>query len=257
AYYETPPLFKQWVDEMYATRKRYRAEGNDQYQYFCKLLMNSLYGKFGQRTEEWIPIGECDPAENYVRIYIDGDSGEEHNVKALGGVLWEKAGWKEGFDSMVAVASFVTSYARAYLWKLIRRAEIRNCYYCDTDSLFVNGQGLARLVYRIDPDELGYLKLEDTTDDLHIYNLKDYRFGEEVKIKGISKKAVKVGEKTYLTEQWEHLSGALRKNHLETVMVYPQQKILTRQYNKGVIEPDGRVTPFHLISGQISSVKNT
>ena len=138
AYYETAPLFRRWVDEMYETRKRYRHDGNEQYQYFCKLLMNSLYGKFGQRTEEWLEIGDCDPAENYVRTYIDADTDEEHEIKAIGGKLLERSGWKEGFDTFVAVASFVTAYARTYLWKLIRRAGIETVYYMDTDSLLVN-----------------------------------------------------------------------------------------------------------------------
>jgi len=253
-YYESAPLFQQWVDEMYSLRKVYRAQGNEQYQYFCKLLMNSLYGKFGQRTDEWEPIAECDPLDNYVRNYIDMESGEEHNVKAIGGVLFEKRGWKEGFDTLVGIASFVTSYARAYLWKLICRAGIDNVYYCDTDSLFVNGQGLAKLIYRIDESELGYLKVEAKTDYLHIYNLKDYEFGTEIKIKGVSKKAIKLDGHTYLCEQWEHLSGALRKGHLETVMVHQQQKVLQREYKKGVIQPNGRVTPFELLNGQILDV---
>ena len=254
AFYEKAVIFREWVDAMYGMRKRFKAEGNDQYQFFTKILMNSLYGKFGQRVEEWLAIETCDPEENWYRVFIDAETGKVHTCKALGGQILEKQGWKEGWDTFVAIAAFVTSYARAYLWRLIHRAGIGNVYYCDTDSLILNGQGYARLIYRVDPTELGYLKLEETSSQIHIYNLKDYEFAGDVKIKGVSKKAVKVGEQTFICEQWEHLTGAIHNGRAEEVRVNKVEKVLQRVYKKGLIQENGRVKPFELSNGVLQSV---
>ena len=254
AYYKSEPLFQEWVDRMYELRNRFKREGNDQYQYFVKLLMNSLYGKFGQRTETWEPIGVIDPSENWVREIVDYDTNKTQTIKALGGTLWEKSGWKEGFDTFVAVASFVTAYARAYLWFLMSQAGLENSYYSDTDSLIVNEQGYERLKPYCDKTRLGFLKLESMDDQLTIHNLKDYSFAGDIVLKGVPKKAAQVGDNSYQCETWEHLAGALRKGHYEEVQVLQTVKHLTRIYEKGTVQPDGRTAPFNLTNGEIHSL---
>lgn len=239
-------LFRDWVDTLYELRKKFRAEGNDQYQYFVKRLMNSLYGKFGQRCEEWAIVEPCDVDESWYRTLIDLETGKERTLKAVGGQIWERIGKKEGWDSLVAIASFVCSYARAYLWELIVQAGRQNVFYCDTDSLVVNQSGRDALQSRIDPDRLGYLKEEGITDEFIIRNLKDYTFGDETKVKGVAKNAIHEGENTYIVEQWEHLSGAVHHGRIESVRVHQTKKVLRRVYEKGLVSPDGTVKPFYL-----------
>ena len=254
AYYKSEPLFREWVDSMYALRNRFKREGNEQYQYFVKLLMNSLYGKFGQRTETWEAIGSIDPSENWVREIVDYDTNQTQTIKALGGTLWEKTGWKEGFDTFVAVASFVTSYARAYLWFLMRKAGLENCFYSDTDSLIVNCEGYENLKPYCDKSRLGFLKLESLDFKLTIHNLKDYSFAGENVLKGVPRKAVPLDENSYQCETWEHLAGALRKGHYEEVQVLQTVKKLSRVYEKGAVQPDGRTAPFDLRNGELYSL---
>jgi len=242
--YKASRLFEEWVTCLYELRKSYRQAGNDQYQFFCKLLMNSLYGKFGQRSEEWIPVDECSPADSWYRTLVDFDTGKERTLKAVGGVIWERTGKKEGWDTLVSIASFVTSYARAYLWTLMEQAGRENVFYCDTDSLIVNQTGRDNLSCRIDPDRLGWLKEESISEDFVIRNLKDYTFGEETKIKGINRNAVQIGDNVFLVDEWEHLLGSIHRDRPETVMVRRKQKVLQRVYNKGTVSEDGAVKPF-------------
>lgn len=244
--YASDLLFREWVDVLYELRKKFRSEGNQQYQYFVKILMNSLYGKFGQRCEEWEIVESCPVDESWYRTLIDLETGTERTLKAVGGQIWERVGKKEGWDSLVAIAACVTSYARAYLWELIVQAGRENVFYCDTDSLIVNEKGRARLENRIDPDRLGALKVEGVSQDFVIRNLKDYTFGNETKVKGVSKKAIQTDENTYIVEQWEHLSGAVHRGHVESVRVNQVVKVLRRMYEKGSVQDDGTVQPFVL-----------
>lgn len=244
--YEAKEIFKSYVDTLYELRKSFVKQGNEQYQYFCKLLMNSLYGKFGQRNTSWTNEGDDGTFDTRMTTVIDAVKKETKTVKIINGEWFVEGEMLEAFDSFVAISAFVTSYSRACLWRFIVKAGIENVYYMDTDSLFTNKQGYENLKSEIHPTRLGALALEDTTDEMILHNLKDYVFGGEVKIKGVSRKGIKVAENKYQVEQWEHFNGAIRKDRMETVIVKKTFKTLKREYLKGHVDKDGVVTPFEL-----------
>lgn len=244
AYYEEAPIFRDYVDYFYSLRQQFKREGNKQYEYFVKLFMNSLYGKFGQRSPEWELCAGKQGNESFYERIMDIETGKEYAIKCIDGTVFELTGWKEGWDTFVAVSSFVTSYARRLLWEMIHTAGMENVYYCDTDSLFTNKTGYENLDPFLSETELGKLKMEDTTENLIIRNLKDYVFGEETKIKGIRKRSKQIDDNTFEAEQWEHLDGSLHYNRLETVVTKSVTKHLKREYQKGIITDTGRVIPF-------------
>ena len=136
----------------------------------------------------------------------------------------------------------------------MRQAGLENSYYSDTDSLIVNEEGYERLKPYCDKSRLGFLKLESLDDQLTIHNLKDYSFAGDIVLKGVPKKASQVGDNSYQCETWEHLAGALRKGHYEEVQVLQTVKHLSRIYEKGAVQPDGRTAPFNLKNGEIHSL---
>ena len=246
AYYEATPLFQFWVDECYALRRKFKEESNNIYQFCIKILMNSLYGKMGQKTPVWKEVFDDGTNDNWIKTFIDAESGKTRHIKCISGKWFEQFGEEEGFDSFVAIAAFVTSYARVYLYEILEMAGHENCYYMDTDSVIVNEDGKERLTSLLDESELGKLKIEKTDDTVEIYNLKDYVFGGETVLKGVSKNSVKLSENKFLCEQWEHLNGALMRDRMETVVTKKIIKNLSRNYNKGVVTATGRVKPYSL-----------
>ena len=244
AFYEGHPIFSNFVNSLYTLRQKFKSEQNDQYQYFTKILMNSLYGKFGQRNESWERIGHDGTNRSKLETYIDGNTGIEKTIKIVCGEWFEKKDTEEGYDSMVAIAAFVTSYSRRMLYEFILQADQDNVYYSDTDSLFVNKKGLDNLSNHIDPTRLGALKIEDQTEHMEIRNLKDYTFGNELKIKGVSKKAKQLSQNKYEVEQWEHFNGAVQRDRTELPITKKVIKILRRTYEKGIVQPDGTVHPY-------------
>lgn len=247
AFYSHKPIFTKFVSELYNVRMQFKKQGNKQYEQFTKIILNSLYGKFGQKTPEWTITEYGENKESWVRSIIDSETGQEYEAKCINGTLFQYQGEKEGYDSIVSIAAFVTSYARVLLWSMIETAGIDNCYYCDTDSLFVNKQGFDNLHCYIDDSKLGYLKLEDIAEEIEIYNVKDYVFNGEVKIKGVKKKSKRVSDYKFICEQWEHLNGALRKGRPETVIVKTMKKELKREYEKGSIAYNGLTLPYYIL----------
>ena len=276
--FELGDVFTEYVEYLWSERLRYKKAGDDVKQTFCKLLMNSLYGKFGQRGYEWQPIttesvakiyqyhGVAMPAayrkDGWVPSILWAQSKwfpaglpEPITVRAVSGVVEMRVAGHEHYESFPAIAGFVTSYARERLRALIDIAGADNVYYCDTDSLFVNTKGRVMLSVRgeIDPNKLGALKEVSETKEATFYGPKDYLFGEKETIKGIRANAIPISENEWMQNQFEGLKSVLKRERKPYIKIGWIVKRNNRRYNKGLILPNGRTKPFTLIGDEFIS----
>lgn len=249
AFYEHEPIFKEFIDYFYTLRLEAKEKGNEKDQFFLKIMMNSLYGKFGQNGKKWENEStSSDDGSDRFNVWadIDAESGDVTHYRQIGRLVQRLAGLAESQDSHPAIASHITADARMYLWKLINMAGKENVYYCDTDSVFTNENGRDRLHSVLDNTRLGALKVEAETTRLIVNGLKDYSFGNTIALKGVRDPHNPVAPNVYKLEIFRGLKGALREHDLNRMIVTRGVKRLTRIYNKGVVNPDGSVTPFEL-----------
>jgi hypothetical protein len=258
AYYRMAPLFRGWVDELYALRMRYRSEGNDVYDRLCKLIMNALYGKFGQMTPDWTDIDMSNSAVRdalvtmrdmglaTLRVVAEGSA--PVNLRIIGERAEQQTERTEAYNAMCAVAAHVTDYARNWLWEFVHTAGAVNVLYVDTDSLYVNAIGSARLRGLVSND-LGALKLERSSPEgMIIHGVKDYVIGDIIKRKGVRKSAVELEPGVFVQDRFRGFLGAMRAGQLDVMIVGPTMKRLKRSYLKGIPPPGGvgRTSPFVL-----------
>jgi len=244
--YEQADLFSSYVKRFYALRHGCRALGEKQYEKICKLLLNSLYGKFGQKADEWEKIGDCLDEPDRVEEVYDPETNKRSSLRYLLGEVFLSTGFVESFNSFPAISSHVTAYGRLYLWGLIKQAGKENVFYGDTDSLIVNETGFSNLYNIIDDTELGKLKIEYITRTLTIRGLKDYTTDQKCVIKGIRKTAEVLGNGVYRQEKWPSFRGTLRSGNADVYIVDKITKTLRRNYTKGDIRANGSVVPFVL-----------
>lgn len=166
--------FGVYINHFYNLRKEHRAHGRDANAFFAKILMNSLYGKFGANPENYgnfmcVPWDEktsleepnCDHKTKLCHCYTFNGKLGVHAV-----VRKNLDTWQEHFIN-VATAASITSWVRAYLWRALDKAH--NPYYCDTDSIFaqsIEGLNIG--------EELGEWNHEGTATDLWIAGKKLY-----------------------------------------------------------------------------------
>jgi hypothetical protein len=241
--YNKANLFSEYVDFFYKHKVQYKREGNEAFSYLCKIFLNSLYGKFGQRNEAFKKIEDTDEPEGSLTIF-DMDKMENSTVRIIGGVKEESIGMVEGFDSVVSIASHVTADARMKLWNYFKIAHLENVYYCDTDSMIVNMQGMA-LAKKYIGDGLGMLSLKEQSEILVLHGAKDYIFGRNEVIKGIKKDAEIIDERTFSQMRFEGMAGAIRNGRANKMFISKITKTLKRDYDKGMVI-DGKVVPFKL-----------
>ena len=132
-------LFKNYVDKWMAIKKESKINGNSGMYQVSKLMLNSLYGKFGTRTK----IISREPRLDDMGILRYYDLPE-----------------KERKPIYLPVAVFITSWAR---YKTIKSAQsvYDRFIYADTDSLHLIGKEIPQQL-EVDNVELGKWKHESS-----------------------------------------------------------------------------------------------
>lgn len=246
AVYERAPIFRSYVREFYERRLSYKRDGDAFGSEVTKLMLNSLYGKFGQRG--WVTDIRTPVEYTGVGAWteIDLETGKTYRCRALAGVLVVEHQEGEAPYSHPAISAHVTGWGRMELWKLIEGAGMDQTLYCSTDSVLVTERGLERLYDARHADALGALRLERKVERGTLYGPNDYELDGERKTKGVSKKAIWTTPNTLEQEQWLGLKSLIMKGHLESPLVRHQTKTLKRIYHKGHVEEGGRTRPFSL-----------
>jgi hypothetical protein len=246
--YTGAPIFTEYVKSLYAMRQAYKAQGNQPFQLLCKLLLNGLYGKFGEKFQDIVDKGRTDAQiPEFVEFAYQERPGEwPHSAFILAGHLYVYENEREGMNSAPAIAAHVTAYARMKLYNYIAQAGREHVFYMDTDSLIVDAIGYQRLASEIDTHALGKLKLEETADSAEFYAPKDYVFGDEQKIKGIRRDAVPLQVGVYSQEQFGKWLTLVRRGVTGEITIHQVTKHLRREPDKGIVDSNGRIWPLQV-----------
>jgi len=242
--YEGVPLFRKYVDFFYQLKRDYKADGNAAYYHMVKLFLNSLYGKFGQRSRQMVRIEDPDPDLAKCTNQVNAGTGAVTHLYRFGSTLWYQEDTGEAYNSAPAIAAHVTAHARMYLWKLITTAGEKHVYYCDTDSLLVDQTGYARLQNYLDMSRLGALKVENSSSTCTLRAPKCYTLGKVTRRKGIPGKAKKRGEATW---DFESFPSFRQQAHWDKGVPFHTKhssRSLSYHIFDGDESPEGWITPF-------------
>lgn len=249
AEYDTAILFREYVQELWAMRNQYKADGNAVYATLTKLLMNSLYGKFAQRSSEWVDCYDQiapDPFVTWPRY--DANTNTARYYRSFGWRVQEKVGRQELPSSFVAISAFITSAARMHINGLRTIAGKLNVLYQGIDSLLVNTAGLENLhnANEIQERDLGKLKIEGASNYGHIYGPNDYQLGDTIVISGRCGNYTTIDDTEYLQHKTQAKAGLFDKQMSpdceETQEWWTRRKV----YAKGTIVAGGHVEPLVL-----------
>jgi len=180
------PKIKEFVDEFYKLKKEHKGDIMGD---LAKIILNSLYGKFGQnqKGDEIISIDELydltnkNPNINY--SYVFNENYVQIKIKNI----------NKSKSSYYNIASYITSWARVILLSKIDYVIKKGgkIFYMDTDSIFTD--------IKIDDNsfignELGKMKLEKEGKEITITGSKTYIIDGKMYSKGIPKNAYLIYE---------------------------------------------------------------
>jgi hypothetical protein len=239
--------FTSYVEYFYDHRKRFEAGGDDPQAWLCKLMLNSLYGKFGQRNPDYEIMANAEGWEDGVYYTVSSATMRREIRVVIGDKVWIRAGDHPSQFTFYPMAAWVTSYARVLLWDLIKEAGREHTYYVDTDSVFVDRVGFDRVSGRIAPGALGALDIKQTGQALEIRGAKDYTLDSVDRIKGVPRSAQRLPDGSYQFWTFDRVRTRLRHGAPDEIVQRTVTKRLRREYEKGVVGDDGWVSPFELV----------
>jgi len=162
-------IFKEFVDYFY--EMKVNSEKNSPQYIIAKLILNSLYGRFGMSPykEKHIITNSSDSFDIYNKFTVTNVINFDHK-ELISYLEFNESDEELNFVNIsIPIASAVTAYARIFMYKF-KTLNTNKCYYTDTDSV----------------------ALEKKLDDLYV--------GKELgkfKLEYISEKAIFLAPKVY------------------------------------------------------------
>lgn len=208
-HFKCGPIFQDFINNFY----HMKATSSGACKIFAKLMLNSLYGKCGEREHEKIFVVKTGGQESSASLkakalleeghyYLSDEEplGEEMDQYTILKLKPHELKDQDGPGGLVHIASWITSKARLKLFDCIRliTQELKGkVFYCDTDSIFTNVPLPSNYLHDTD---LGKWKLEFTVKEGRFWGSKMYSVidpkGEvHSHIKGVGKKYLKEMEK--------------------------------------------------------------
>lgn len=269
--YDMMDLFSAYVDYFFALKCEYKQSGNRAMELIAKMFLNTLQGKFGQRSMRWVDRPDVAPEEGmrwgrWFHVDYDAVERNKHKVvtanildehkkeqevfhyRAIGGKTQEMVEQDEISSSFPAIGSFVTANARAYMASYRALCPERSIIYQGTDSLLLLEPGFRALSSSgsIDKYRLGAFRAKGEYQSCAIRDTQDYQLGHDKVVRGLPKAATMVGERSFVFNQRASLGGMLFSVPGKQITYTTVKRTFAHAYDGGIVGVDGWVTPFHL-----------
>jgi DNA polymerase type B, organellar and viral len=184
-------IFKNYVNFLYDLRSQYPS--NDPMNFIAKILLNSLYGRFGMDDnfpnidiipKDYYPDFENKFFDNIIETIDLGD------FKLIKYEAIEEVVNDNTHNISISIAAAITAYSRIHMSQFKNNPDI-NLYYTDTDSIYTDSDIDSSFIHE---KQLGKLKVENISEDViflgpKMYCLNTIDQGFKFKIKGLKSTA--------------------------------------------------------------------
>lgn len=253
AYYPARP-FGRFVEHFHGERLRRLAKGDKLGERFCKLMLNSLAGKFGQLSTEWEFIDYPNPPARYGTFpVVQSDGKTIVECRAIAGYVQQRQKRREGMESMPAIEAFVNSYGREFMRKVRETIGAQHIIYQASDSLHIDdlGREFIKPFLETEPNQLGKFRHVKTVDKAHYRGPHDYTHDGVHVVSGMKEDREDTGSDYYA--QWEEpgLRSIISHQPNGTVVVKKIRKLFGGYHPKGILDSDGCVLPPRVENGEL------
>jgi hypothetical protein len=234
-------VFKDYVERLYSLKVKYK--DNSAKTAIIKLLLNSAYGKMGQKLRNRAVITHMN------NVYIDQSSWVDWITDNIVKVEYqEDLNRYNQVGSLVRFASYITAQARSVLIEPILVDKSIHLFYCDTDSLYTNKLIPSKF---LDETELGKFKMVLREGGGIFISAKTYclfpnkdRNDAIFKMKGVNKKNIKK-EHYYdlLNYNVARIATTMGNREYNKVFIREAIKVITNTYSKRKLLDDGYTIP--------------
>lgn len=224
--YKKKKLFSELIDYFYKLRleEKNKENRNDTLIEMYKLVLNSIYGKFGQRFFNKEKLCKKDEVSN---LFNDVKEIDIINDKYVNVIFKEDLDYQCQIGSLVRIASFTCARAKINLFNPIMKIGFNHLAYVDTDSLFLDCELPLEF---LDNSELGKFKLEYVCSDFYAVCPKVYG----CKINGLEKIKMKSCKTSFNGENQINLNDIIRLSESDEEKISLQSLQFTRTRDNNI-----------------------
>jgi hypothetical protein len=246
AMYSPAIIFDKYVDYFYSLRSEYKEAGLPILDRLCKIMLNSLYGKFGQKKTliDWQE--DFEPPATWREETLDLVTGQKEITYKMFNKIIREVGETDAKNSFCAISAHITDAARVLLWRILEGIGLDRVLYCDTDSVKIRSSDFEKIKYPINNQALGALKVEDTFEEFEILGPKTYITENKRVMKGVPVSAKMLDHYRYQYDTWLRQATHLKKGIDRYFIVRDTVKEISPEYDKGIVTDTGKVMPFQL-----------
>ncbi len=224
-YYAGHPLFRTYQCEWWDRRQAAYEAGNVAMAGYYKLLMNGLYGKFGQLTGRWLDRPNMAAPVPWGPFFVtDPTDGRLREYRAIGGNVQEAMELEDHSESQPVIAACITAALRQRMVELRRIAGSRSVLYSDTDSIHVTAAGYHRLADagQIGGAAMGTLRCVEVIDTAEYRGPRNYTANGRNVVAGLKASAEAIAPDVFLQSEWQRLDSILAERPAGRVVVKEQ-----------------------------------
>lgn len=244
--YEGRFIFRSYVDHFYPLKIQAKKSGDTLHLVQVKLMLTSLYGKFGEHHNLYEKREEFTGPDCYRRIVTATGEGIIGIETKLLNLVQSPTGEEDTGHTFYAICAHVTEYARFFLWRLFQRIGLKRIYYCDTDSLIIRKKYLYLIKDLLDDWRLGSLQNEGESDSIILKAPKWYKFGDTWTRKGLPASAIEIGINTWKYNTFEKSATMIKKGLSSGIIRKEVTKTFSFEITKGKVNEFGQIAPFRL-----------
>lgn len=213
--------FKTWAENWLSVRMHHKLNGNVCGYIYAKMILNSLSGKWAQRSGHWVDLPNGPRVRDWGLYHtVNVDNGECLTYRYISGHCQV---WREGSTPnhyFPILSAWITSYGRHYMDNIKRQMPERSYLYQATDSLIVTQEGYDWLFKHgyIDERKYGHFKLQDRGLYGEIFGPNHYQIEGRMTQAGVADIAVEQPDGTWLASCRDRLDSTLAKNPHSSVV---------------------------------------
>lgn len=212
--------------------------------HMLKHWARTVVGRCGLRYRSWEWFGTHPRPELCISYEPNEDTGEVEQNMRIGRQMLQLAAMTESYSSVPSIPGWVASECRAELWRLIQQAGPENVYYMDTDGLLVNRAGARNLKLVAARPRRMALEYKGSHRQVVIHGPRNVELGEDRRLSGVPKRAIRLDELTFEGETWSGLEYALEAGRTDRVEV-TRRKWEVTPTDKRRIHLEGGMTEPH------------
>lgn len=205
ARYTAAKLFTGWVDYWTEKRAEARQTGNGTADGLAKLMLNSLFGKFGQLPQNWVLWPARHPEVRFGLWAAPSPvSGRLVKWRAIGGNSEYRNETQERQDSHTVLPAIVTAHGRELMRSIVATLPRHSALLQQVDSLVVTDDGLESLKNSVywGNGEPGKMRLVWSADSIWVGSAQHYRTPDAEVYCGVPTNRERIGNSQYQYTQF-------------------------------------------------------